>query len=125
VRILEAPRERVHGRVLFLADYEPIDLIAWCDAFQAALNAPRIRTLPRSAARLLARAGDVINSAGFRAFPFNSFRLRNILTQYRFDLDDTRDVCGPVPFTMHEGVAQTVSWFRTLEADKQPRAAGR
>jgi nucleoside-diphosphate-sugar epimerase len=125
VKLLAAPRERVHGRVFFLADYEPIDLIAWCDALQAELNAPRIRTLPRSIARLLAQMGDVINSAGFRAFPFNSFRLRNILTQYRFNLDDTRDVCGPVPFTMREGVAHTVSWFSALEADEQSRAAER
>ena len=125
VKLLSAPHDRVHGRVLFLADYEPIDLIAWCNALQAELKAPKIRTLPRSVARLLARTGDAINFVGIRAFPFNSFRLRNILTQYRFNLDDTLDVCGPVPFTMREGVAQTVSWFNALEASDKSKAAER
>jgi hypothetical protein len=55
-----------------------------------------------------------LNAAGFSTFPFNSFRLRNILTQYRFDLQDTRAICGPLPFTMHEGVAQTAAWFTAL-----------
>jgi hypothetical protein len=59
----------------------------------------------------------VINLAGFRRFPFNSFRLRNILTQYRFNLDETRAVCGPLPFTMQQGVEQTVSWFNNLHLD--------
>ena len=112
--LLAAPSERIHGRVLFLADYEPIDLISWCDALQRALKAPKIRTLPHGLASILARTGDVINSAGFQGFPFNSFRLRNILTRYRFNLDETRAVCGPLPFTTEQGVEQTVAWFNVL-----------
>src|SRR5579859_1395495 len=112
--LLTAPRDQVHGRVLYLADYEPIDLIAWCNALQAALDAPRIRTVPIGVAGLLARVGDVINSAGYTGFPFNSFRLRNILTEYLFDLTDTRAVCGPLPFTMQQGVDLTAAWFNSL-----------
>ena len=114
VALLTAPKDRIQGRVLYLADYEPIDLIAWCNALQAALKAPRIRTVPPWAARVLARAGDLINAVGFQEFPFNSFRLRNILTQYLFDLEQTRGVCGPLPFTMTQGVEQTVAWFNSL-----------
>jgi len=114
VALLTAPKDQIHGRVLYLADYEPIDLIAWCDALQVALRAPRIRTIPRWLARALARTGDLINAVGFQDFPFNSFRLRNILTQYRFNLDETRAICGPLPFTMMQGVDDTAAWFSSL-----------
>lgn len=117
--LLTAAKDQIHGRVLYLADYEPIDLIAWCDALQSALEAPRIQTVPRWIARLLARTGDVVNSAGFSKFPFNSFRLRNILTQYRFNLEETRTVCGPLPFAMEQGVQQTVAWFNRLTPGPQ------
>lgn len=112
--LLTAPKEQVHQRVLYLADYEPIDLVRWCDALQVALKGPRIRAIPHWVARPLARVGDVLNSVGFSQFPFNSFRLRNILTQYRFDLEDTRAVCGALPFTMQQGVDRTAAWFDSL-----------
>jgi nucleoside-diphosphate-sugar epimerase len=112
--LLRAPRDQIQGRVLYLADYEPIDLIAWCDALQVAMNGPKIRIVPPWMARRLARAGDLLNASGFSRFPFNTFRLRNILTQYRFDLQDTRAICGPLPYTMHQGVTHTVAWFNAL-----------
>jgi GlcNAc-P-P-Und epimerase len=115
VQLLTAPTERVHGRVLYLADYEPTDLIRWCNAFQQRMEAPPIRTLPRRVAHVLARAGDMVNAVGFRRFPFNSFRLRNVLTEYQFDLDETRALCGPLPFTLEQGVERTVAWFNALD----------
>jgi nucleoside-diphosphate-sugar epimerase len=120
IKLLSAPENLIQGKVLYLADYEPIDLIAWCNAFQQSLNAPPIRTIPHGLARVVARGGDLINTAGFRQFPFNSFRLRNVLTEYRFNLDDTHAVCGPLPFTMQEGVERTVAGFNAL-ADVRAR----
>jgi nucleoside-diphosphate-sugar epimerase len=116
--LLTASTDQIHRRVLYLADYEPIDLIAWCDALQVALHGPKIRVVPPALARLLAYAGDFMNLAGFPQFPFNSFRLRNILTQYRFNLEDTRTICGPLPFTMKQGVEQTAAWFSSLAPDQ-------
>jgi nucleoside-diphosphate-sugar epimerase len=117
VQLLQAPREHVHGRVLYLADYEPTDLIRWCDAFQKSMHAPPIRTLPRGLAHVLARTGDIVNAVGFRKFPFNSFRLRNVLTEYQFNLDETRALCGALPFSMEAGVEETVAWFNALGTD--------
>jgi nucleoside-diphosphate-sugar epimerase len=114
VQLLTCPGERVHRRTLFLADYEPIDLIAWCNALRQTMDAPPIRTLPRPVAHMLARCGDAINAMGVRGFPFNSFRLRNILTEYEVDLEETRAICGPVPVTMQQGVTETVAWFNSL-----------
>ena len=38
LRLLQAPAELIHRKTFYLADYEPIDLLAWCDAFQRALD---------------------------------------------------------------------------------------
>jgi nucleoside-diphosphate-sugar epimerase len=116
-RLMRAPAEQIHRRTFFFADYEPISIEGWAEAFRAALGAPPIRTLPLSAARTAAGIGDLLNLLGLRRFPFNSFRLRNVLTQYIVDLEPTRNVCGPLPFTMVQGVDETVRWLRSVWAD--------
>ncbi|MGY4364314.1 nucleoside-diphosphate-sugar epimerase [Bradyrhizobium sp. LB1.3] len=115
-RLLSVPAEQIHGQTFYLADYTPIDLIGWCDAFQRAFGSRPIPHLPISIARTLALSGDAINALGLKRFPFNSFRLNNVLTQYQFDLTPTATVCGPLPCDMEQGVAATVAWLRTLTA---------
>jgi len=110
--LLEAPTEQIHRETFYLADYEPLALRDSADRFQEALQAKPIVTLPEPVARMAAKAGDVINALGLRSFPFNSFRLNTILTEYRFDLSKTRRVCGDLPYTLGEGVAATVDWLR-------------
>lgn len=116
LRLLEAPADSIHRKTFYLADYEPIDLLAWSDAFQRAFQSRPIPHMPLSIARMLARCGDAVNTVGVRKFPFNSFRLNNVLTEYQFDLKPTEAVCGPLPFNMEEGVAATAAWLRSLSA---------
>ena len=82
----------MHRHTFYLADYIPIDLISWCDALQRAFGSRRIPHVPTTLARGFARVGDILNALGLRQFPFNSFRLRNILTEYQFDMRDTEAV---------------------------------
>ncbi|MBI5261269.1 MAG: NAD(P)-dependent oxidoreductase [Bradyrhizobium sp.] len=112
-RLLQAPAEQIHRKMFYLADYEPIDLLAWCDAFQRAFGARPIPHVPVGIARMLALCGDAVNAIGMKGFPFNSFRLNNVLTQYQFDLKPTAAVCGPLPYTMEQGVAATAAWLRS------------
>lgn len=116
LQFLQAPAELIHRKTFYLADYEPIDLQAWCDAFQRALDVRPIRRVPVGLARALARCGDAVNTIGIRSFPFNSFRLNNVLTQYRFDTAATQTVCGQLPYTMEQGVAETAAWLRRITA---------
>jgi GlcNAc-P-P-Und epimerase len=112
--LLKAPAEHVHRKTLYLADYEPIDLLAWSDAFQRAFQSRPIPHMPLALARALSYCGDAANAVGFRNFPFNSFRLNNVLTQYRFDLGPTEAICGPLPFTIERGVKETAAWFNGI-----------
>lgn len=111
-RLLAAPAGEIRGKTLYLADEPPLSLRDWADALQREMGAPPIRTIPIGLARLAARAGDAVNALGFRSFPFNSFRLDNLLTEYRFDLSETVRICGPSPVAMSEGVRELVRWFR-------------
>ncbi|MEH2532797.1 nucleoside-diphosphate-sugar epimerase [Bradyrhizobium sp. AZCC 1588] len=115
-RMLAVPAEQIQRRTFYLADYTPIDLIAWCDAFQRAFGSRSVRHLPIAVARALALCGDAVNAIGMKKFPFNSFRLNNVLTQYQFDLKPTASVCGDLPFDMEQGVAATVAWLRDIPA---------
>jgi GlcNAc-P-P-Und epimerase len=113
-RLLAAPAEIIHRKTFYLADYEPIDLLAWSDAFQRAFQSRAIPHMPLGIARMLAHCGDAVNSLGVKKFPFNSFRLNNVLTQYQFDLKPTEAVCGPLPYDMEQGVAETAAWLREI-----------
>jgi len=114
LRLLEAPADIVNRKTFYLADYKPIDLLAWSDAFQRAFQSRPIPHMPLAAARTLATVGDAVNAVGLRKFPFNSFRLNNVLTQYQFDLGSTEAVCGPLPYTMEQGVAETAAWIQEI-----------
>jgi nucleoside-diphosphate-sugar epimerase len=116
LQLLNAPTEAIQRKTFYLADYEPIDLIAWSDAFQRALKARPIPHMPVPLAHALARGGDAANALGMRSFPFNTRRLKNILTQYQFDLTATKAVCGPLPRTIEQGVQETVDWFNGLSS---------
>lgn len=110
--LLRADASAMNRRMFYVGDYEPISLRAWVDAFQRALGAPPVRTVPEPMARTAALVGDALNRVGWNSFPYNSFRLRNVLTEYVFDLARTRAICGPVPFSMAQGVDATVRWLR-------------
>jgi nucleoside-diphosphate-sugar epimerase len=115
-RLLEAPAEQIHRTTFYLADYEPINLIAWSDAFQREFGSRPIPHMPLAVARWLACCGDATNAIGFRRFPFNSFRLNNVLTQYRFDMKPTEAVCGPLPYTIDQGVRETAAWIKRISS---------
>jgi len=114
-RLLDADAGRIHGRTFYLSDYSPTSLRDYTASLAKHLGAKPIPTLPLPIARMLARIGDGLNVFGLAQFPFNSFRLRNILTEYVFDMSETEQVCGPVPYGREEGIEQTARWFLSLD----------
>jgi len=117
-RILVAPAEKIYRQMFYLADYEPLSLRDYTNKLAETMNAPAIPTFPVSAAKAIAMAGDILNWVGFCRFPFNNFCLRNILTEYRFDMSKTRQICGELPVSFDDGVKATVKWY--IEQHRHP-----
>jgi nucleoside-diphosphate-sugar epimerase len=109
---LLADPERAAGRVLFLADYEPTDVLGWARAISAATGAAPPREAPLWLMRALALVGDALKRVGMRNPPLTSERLRNLLSTATLDLSATRDLIGPLPWSLDDGVASTVAWMR-------------
>ena len=113
-RLLMAPANLIHGRTFYLADYEPLSLRRYADSLAEEMGVSPIPTYSLGVARTLAYTGDLLNLFGWRGFPFNSFRLNNILSEYIFDLGQTELVCGSLPTRWHDGVKLTVRWHLSL-----------
>lgn len=103
--------ERVAGRTFYLADYPPIDLREFGEAVQRCSGAPPIRTVPGWLLRGAAVAGDLLKHAGWKSVPLTSFRLHNMTTPMIHDLRPLEAIVGPLPYSLEEGVAETVRWM--------------
>jgi nucleoside-diphosphate-sugar epimerase len=110
-RLLNVESSMIHRQTFYLSDYAPLSLRSYTDGLARELGAKPIPTMPLIAAKALAGVGDALNFLGFKRFPFNSFRLNNIRTEYIFDLSKTQAVCGPLPFTQEQGIRETARWF--------------
>jgi GlcNAc-P-P-Und epimerase len=120
MKFMNAESGRIHGKTFYLSDYQPLSLTAWINALAQALGTTPPRSVPIVIARIVGVGGDVLNRMGLKTFPLNTFRVRNILTEYTFDMTETERVCGPLPFTIDQGVSRTARWFRELHAAETP-----
>lgn len=102
----------VHGKLFYLADYEPLDSRRWAELIAAAFGAPNVREVPLSAMRVAAWVGDMLKVLGVRNPPLTSFRLRNLTTDSVFDLSPIRRVAGDTPYSLEAGVDMTIAWIR-------------
>lgn len=100
----------INRQVFYLADYSPLSLFDYTNLIAKFLHVRNPVVLPIFVCRILALIGDFLNILHIR-FPFNTFRLNNILTEYIFNTDKIEDICGPLPRSFQEGVEATVKWY--------------
>ena len=114
--LAEAPAERLHRRVLYFADYEPVVVSQWADMIQREWGAAPIKEVPLGVLQVAAKVGDGLKRLGWKSPPLTSYRLRNLLTSSPQDMEPLRALCGPMPYTQEEGTRLTVEWLRTQES---------
>ena len=112
LKLLEAPKQKVSGKIFYLADYEPIGIKEFANLFSGAFNVPKPHVMPKMLCNLIALIGDLLNKFGL-PFPYNSFRLKNITTEYVVDMSQTKEICGDVPYSVEQGVELTAKWVKS------------
>lgn len=118
MKFMSADGKQIHAKTFYLSDYEPLSLTAWVNGLAQALGTAPPRSVPVAVARFLGLCGDILNGMGLKTFPLNSYRVRNILTEYIFDMAETERICGALPFTTDQGVSRTARWFKELRAEE-------
>jgi nucleoside-diphosphate-sugar epimerase len=112
-RLLAAPAERVRGRTFYLADYAPCTIRGWADLIAARLGRRPVRSVPRLAAFAAAAAGSLLKRLGVSDPPLTLFRLANMWKDTTgLPLEATREITGELPFTLEQGVDETLRWMR-------------
>lgn len=121
--LLDAPHEAIQGRVFYLADYEPLDVLEWAGEIRRATEGDTsVKSVPLAGLRGLARTGDVLKRLGWVNVPLTSFRLDNLLTEMVYDLSPTQEIAPTLPVSASEGVLRTVAWMRA--AGDLPNGSG-
>ncbi|MDY0285430.1 MAG: NAD(P)-dependent oxidoreductase [Kiritimatiellia bacterium] len=108
--ILNAPAERIQGKVFYLGNYEPTNIRTWANEIGAELGI-KIKTIPYPLIKIAALGGDVLKQAGIN-FPMTSFRLKNMTTNNVVDLSNTQELAPNLPFTRKEGIKKTLEWLK-------------
>jgi nucleoside-diphosphate-sugar epimerase len=113
-KIFEAPRNLVHGRTIYLGD-RPTNLFDWVNGFSKELTGREVRVVPRALMRTLALVGDIPTRLTGKAFLINSSRLRSMTTDYNTPIAETFDLLGENPYSLEDGVRETVDWLRSYK----------
>lgn len=118
MRMLEAPSERVHQKVLYVGD-QPFDLKLWVEEVSKQLVGKPVRYIPSWLVRSVALAGDMLKAIGL-PFPITSGRYRSMTSDYITPMDRTIAAVGEAPFSMAEGVKAMVRWYDDNSARWSP-----
>ena len=108
--ILTLNADVVDRKTFYVGD-SPIDLLDWVNEFSSAQIGRKVVEVPRSVLGCIAKVGDILGMAGFN-FPLSSSRLRSMTISNPVPMAKTFELIGHGPYTMEEGVKETVNWLR-------------
>jgi nucleoside-diphosphate-sugar epimerase len=109
--LMEKDVRDLDGRTLWLTDYPPVPLRVWANEVSDAFGRRRPREVPRPVLAGFARVGDLLTRLGWGSAPLTTFRLTNMLTDAVYDARETEALVGPLPYSMADGVRETVAWL--------------
>lgn len=109
-RITEMEIDAVNKKVLYVGDF-PVDILIWADAFSMALRGTKVKVVPAEAIYLLGLVGDLLKPIGIK-FPITTSRYKSMTTSNYAPVEKTFEILGSPPFTIDQGVEQTVEWLK-------------
>lgn len=111
LRVLDLPEETVNGQTFYVGD-EVDDIYAWASGFCVALCGRPAPKVPRPILRAAGVVGDVITALTGKIFYITSSRYRSMTSDYPTPMDKTFAIIGKGPFTLQQGIDETVTWLR-------------
>lgn len=118
-KLLEAPREQIHKQVFYMTDYDTFTIQDWADTISMKLKGKKVKVLPDLIVQLFAWAGDIMKFCGIKEPPFSSFRLANMRADTSgIPTGPIEKITGPLPYSMEQGVEETIAWLREYELIK-------
>jgi nucleoside-diphosphate-sugar epimerase len=104
----------VIGGVIYLSDYDPINIKEWAEMIDMNFNGNgKIKVIPKFLLKIIAKCGDLVKKAGYKNPPLCSRRLQNMSTSRVFDLSVWERICPRLPYTTQEGVQITCNWMES------------
>jgi nucleoside-diphosphate-sugar epimerase len=107
--LLTAPAEGIQGRVFYLGDSSEYVIRDWADAI-ASRRGQRVPEVPLTLIRCGALLGDLLNKLGLR-FPMTSFRLKNMTTENRINIDPIMRAAPALPYDRPRAIDLTLQWM--------------
>jgi hypothetical protein len=65
--------------------------------------------------RPLAALGDLLAGIGLRCFPLTSRKLKNITTEYIYNLDLIKAIAPSLPYSLETAARETVMWVKYMQ----------
>jgi len=108
--ILDAPAEIVHESVYYVGD-PSIPQIEWVNSFAKVITGKPVRTAPKWVLYSMALAGEMAYRVGILT-PLYLSRYYNLTTPNPVPTDKTANLFGCGPYSLNQGVQETVSWLK-------------
>jgi GlcNAc-P-P-Und epimerase len=109
-RILKDENGKLNKKTIYLCDYPPLNLVKWANLIREEFGVKKFYTIPILILAIIAKVGDILKMLKIH-FPLTSFRLDNLLTEMVYDTKDIEDCVGSLPYSLYEGVRETVDWL--------------
>ena len=77
-KLMIAPPEMTNQKMFYLGDYSPTQLWEWVEMIHLETGRDKIRVLPESLVKIIAKLGDMLLRLGWKSVPLTTFRLNNL-----------------------------------------------
>lgn len=114
-QIIERRNESVIQKQVFYVGDRPMPMYDWANGFSMAILNKPVRVVPTLIIYTLALLGSLLRKIGIR-FPITLSRYKSMTTDNPAPMNKTFDVLGTPPYTLQEGIQQTVSWLKDFWA---------
>lgn len=110
--LIKDEESRLNKKTIYLADYEPIEVLTWGNYIRSVQKKRAIQECPLSFLKAAALLGDVLNLQKAIRIPLTTFRLDNLLTPMLYDIQPIQQLLPVLPTTWQQGVEETVTYFK-------------